>query len=340
MMVNKEKYINTKLKNIWMSGMMGLVVGDALGSPAQFRNRREFENNPITEMEYCKCFNMPAGSWTDDSSLAIATLDAFTHKKGYSLDLIAFNFGLWLYKGKFTPFGSAYDIGYGCESGIRRFWEGQNPKLSGSDNERNNGNGSLMRIMPACLYAYELQKKICTSDNEVIQMIHEISGITHRHLRAQMACGLYFYMAKSILDNIELQRGLSLINCLQKGIDDGLKYYRQDIRNLTEITCFSRLFSLDELKKTSFDDIRSSGYVIDTIEAVVYNLISTETFEDCLVKAINMGGDSDSVGAIAGGLAGLYYGYDSIPERWISKIQRREWIEDMCILANSVLSYS
>lgn len=324
--------------NIWIDGVMGVVTGDAFGSPAQFRNRSEFTDNPITEMEYCACFDMPPGSWTDDSSLTIATLDSIVREKGYNLTGIADNFVSWLYKGEFTPFGKAYDIGFGCESGIDNYAYYKDAKTSGRDTENNNGNGSLMRIMPMCLYGYELQKRICTSDNEVIQMIHEASGITHRHLRAQMACGLYFYMVKSILDNKAFDKGMTLTECLQAGIDNGLKYYGQDIRNLTEIAYFGRLFHLDELKEVKSDDIRTSGYVIDTIEAVVYNLITTDSYESCLIQAINMGGDADTVGAIAGGLAGLFYGYDAIPDRWISKVQRKDYIEDMCIVANNIFN--
>lgn len=323
--------------NIWLNGIMGLVVGDAFGSPAQFLDREEFADDPITEMEYCECFNTPPGSWTDDSSMTIATLDSLIKEKGYNLDEIAKNFVRWLELGDFTPFGRAYDVGNSCYKGITNYERSKDAKTSGGNEEYDNGNGSLMRIMPMCLYAYELQKRICTSDNEVIQMIHEVSGITHRHLRAQMACGLYFYMVKSILDNKAFDKGLSMQQCLQQGIDAGLKYYGQDIRNLTEIAYYGRLFDLEELKNMSPELIRSSGYVIETIETVCYNLTNNDTYEGTLISTVNMGGDADTTGAIAGGLAGLYYGYESIPDRWITKLQRREYIEELCVQADKVL---
>lgn len=322
-------------KNIWLDGIMGVIVGDALGSPAQFRWREELRQHPITDMVYCDNFRMPAGSFTDDGSLTLATLASLVECGEYNLKDIADKFVAWLHKGEYTPFGKAYDIGYGCSSGIDRYDRSGDPTTSGGNDEQNNGNGSLMRIMPMCLYLYERQKKVCTSENEAIHMIHEASGITHRHLRAQMACGLYFYMGKSILDNKEFDKGLSLNECLQQGIDAGLKCYGNDIRNLSEIAYFGRLFDLSELMATPEDKIETSGYVIDTIEAVVYNLITTSTFEECLLQAINMGNDADTVGAIAGGLAGLYYGYEEIPKSWVSKIQRREYIEEMCVKANA-----
>lgn len=93
---------------------------------------------------------------------------------------------------------------------------------------------------------------------------------------------------------------------------------------------FGRLFHLDELEKANEDTIRSSGYVIDTIEAVVWCLITTNTFRDCLLKAVNLGDDTDTVAAVVGGLAGLYYGMNAIPEEWLNVIKKREYIEDMC----------
>ena len=87
---------------------------------------------------------------------------------------------------------------------------------------------------------------------------------------------------------------------------------------------------LDDFKSLPADKIRSTGYVVDALEAAVWSLITTDSFDQALLKAVNLGDDTDTVGAIAGGLAGLYYGYDSIPERWLSAIKRREWIEGMC----------
>lgn len=322
--------------SIWLNGIMGLVVGDALGSPLQFHRREDFIDNPITEMEYCNIFNTPPGSFTDDSSLAIATLDSLINNKGYNLEDIASCFVKWLQQGEYTPFGKAYDIGYGCENGIRRFMVTGDPLTSGGADVNNNGNGSLMRIMPMCLYAYERQKRVCTSDNEAIQMIHDASGITHRHLRSQMACGLYFYMVKEILDNHMSENKQSMQECLQAGINSGLKYYGQDIRNYTEISYFGRLFDLDEFKVIPLEDISTSGYVIHSIEAAIYNLITTDSYEDCLIQAVNMGEDADTVGAIAGGLAGLYYGHEAIPNRWTSVIVRREYIEQLCADAEKI----
>jgi ADP-ribosylglycohydrolase len=122
----------------------------------------------------------------------------------------------------------------------------------------------------------------------------------------------------------------SLQQLLQDGIDDGLRFYGQDIRNLTEMAYLGRLFDLEELKDTPEKNIFPSGYVVESLETAVWCLITTNTFKDCLLKAVNLGDDTDTIAAIAGGLAGLYYGYEAIPQEWLAVIQRRDWIEDMC----------
>ncbi len=117
---------------------------------------------------------------------------------------------------------------------------------------------------------------------------------------------------------------------LQDAIDKGLKLYGKDIANLTELAHVGRLADIREFKDTPVEKIRSTGYVIDTLEAAVWCLLTTDSYKDCLLKAVNLGDDTDTVGAVAGGIAGLYYGYASIPEEWLQVIKRREWIEGLC----------
>jgi tyrosine-protein phosphatase YwqE len=194
-----------------------------------------------------------------------------------------------------------------------------------------------MRILPACLYYYEVQKKFpADMTADVIDGIDAISGLTHNHLRSKMACGVYYFMVKEILDDAscENEQRLGLMDILQKGLDGGLRFYGSNIANLTEMAYFGRLFRLAELREAEEETINSSGYVIDSLEAAVWCLITTDTFRDCLLKAVNLGDDTDTVAAIAGGLAGLYYGYENIPEEWLCEIQKRDWIEEMCAKAD------
>ena len=124
----------------------------------------------------------------------------------------------------------------------------------------------------------------------------------------------------------------NLIDRLQSGMDKGFSYYRQDMNNYSELAYYNRLTDLRKFKTVIEEDIQSSGYVVHTLEASVWCLIHTDSYEEAVLKAVNLGDDTDTVGAVTGGLAGLYYGYNHIPDKWLEVIQKREWIEKMCNL--------
>lgn len=316
-----------KEKNILLDGMMGLVVGDALGCPVQFLSREEIKHRGfVTGMEGYGTYNMPPGTWTDDSSMALATLASIHENKKINPDDIMQRFVDWEFHGAYTPFGEAFDEGNTCSTAIYHYAKEKDIKTCGGTGEYANGNGALMRILPVCLY-FITQQNI--SDNEAIQGVHAVTGLTHNHLRSHIASGLYYFMAKAIVDTAAEK--LPLMTCIQNGLENGFRFYGSDIRNLTELAYFGRLFYLDEFKNLPVNEIRSSGYVLDSIEAAIWCLTTTESFRECLLKAVNLGHDTDTVAAIAGGLAGLYYGYENMPKEWLNAIQKKEWIEDMCL---------
>ena len=311
-------------KNIWLNGMMGLIVGDALGCPVQFMRRNVIRNRaqgPVTGMESGGAYRMPAGTWTDDSSMALAALDSIRELGEVDLDDIMDSFVSWYEEGEYTPFGKAFDMGNTCSLAIEKYEQEHDPMTCGGISEHSNGNGSLMRIMPACLYAYAKGLE----DAEAVKVVHEVSGLTHNHLRSKIACGLYYFCVREIRDGIG-----TLSERLQGGLDKGFAYYQKEITNLTQLSYYGRLRDLEKFADVPEDGIKSSGYVVDSLEAAIWSLLRTDSFRDCLLMAVNLGDDSDTIGAIAGGLAGLYYGYDAIPEEWLAVIQRREWIEELC----------
>ena len=311
--------------NIWLNGIMGTVTGDALGCPVQFETREEVAEHPITGMRGYGTFNLPEGSWTDDSSLTIALLESIRRNKYIDPDDIMENFMKWLYDGEFTPYGKSFDIGNTVRTAIGHYSRKGNVNKCGCDDERSNGNGSLMRIMPACIYCSEMLRLGEYSEQDALKIIHTIGGLTHAHICSNIACGLYFFMVDQLLTG----EG-SLQDRLQNGITDGFDFYQSFLADKECLHYYDRLLNLDTFVATPEDQIKSSGYVVDTLEAAVWSLITTDSFEQTLLKAVNLGNDTDTVGAVAGGLAGLYYGYDSIPKEWLEAIKRREWIEEMC----------
>lgn len=311
--------------NIWLNGIMGVVIGDALGCPVQFESREEVARHPVTGMRGYGTFNLPEGSWTDDSSLTIALLESIRRTGQIDLKDIMENFMKWLYDGEFTPYGQSYDIGRGTMQAINRYKRNRKVKKCGGDEERNNGNGSLMRIMPVCIYCSEMKSKGDFSDREAIETVHAVGGLTHAHIRSNIACGLYFFMVHQILTGTG-----TLQDRLQSGLTQGFTFYESYLADKENLHYYDRLKDMAAFAEVPAEKIKSTGYVVDTLEAAVWSLITTDHFDQALLKAVNLGDDTDTVGAIAGGLAGLYYGYNAIPKDWLAAIKRKEWIEELC----------
>lgn len=309
--------------NRWKSGIMGVVVGDALGCPVQFESRSRVAQHPVLGMRGYGTFNLPAGSWTDDSSLTLALLESIRRTGGIDERDIMDNFVRWLDDGEFTPYGYAYDVGGITRMALHRYKQGVEPTECGGRDAGDNGNGSLMRIMPAVLYCIDEG----LPDAEAIDIIHRVGSMTHGHIRSNIACGLYTFMAKAILSG---EGGLAAR--MQAGIDAGFRFYgaltAEGVQQ--ELKCYGDLRELAPFGALEAEDIQSGGYVVETLEAAVWSLLNTDSFEAALLKAVNLGDDTDTVGAVAGGLAGLYYGYDAIPGAWLDAIKRRDWIESLC----------
>ena len=352
-------------KNIWLDGIMGVAAGDALGCPVQFESREEVAEHPVTGMRGYGTFNLPEGSWTDDTSLTLALAESIFRKGTVNYDDIMGNFMDWLYGGKFTPFGYSFDIGRGTMCAIDDYRDHGDFGSCGGRSDHDNGNGSLMRILPACIFA-ALQSRgtggegdpaspgsagaegspaspgravaegspaAAISEAEAVEMVHTVSALTHAHLRSRIACGLYFFMVREILENARGAERAALPETLAAGLAKGFAFYESSpaAENIQkELNFYVRLRDTRAFAAVPAAEIRSSGYVVDTLEAAVWSLLTTDTFADALLTAVNLGDDTDSVAAVTGGLAGLYYGYENIPQDWLAVIQRREWIEELC----------
>ena len=260
----------------------GVAVGDAMGLPVQFEARDSYN---ITDMIGYGTFGLPEGSWSDDTSLTIATCDSIRKCGGVDLTDIRSCFENRYYRGKYTPYGRAYDIGGTCAGAI------SNKK--GMDDEWSNGNGSLMRIIPLAFLSD-------LTDNEIA----DFSAITHAHPRTLYGCIAYIRIAKGLLQGRELK------DCI-------LEY-------VSEESAYARCRHIEELNR---EDILSTGYVVDTFEAAMWCLLTTYSYKECILKAVNLGDDTDTIGAVAGGLAGIMYGFDEIPTEWVEGLKAKEVIE-------------
>lgn len=282
-------------------GIMGLVVGDALGVPFEFKQRDTFK---CTDMIGYGTYGQPAGTWSDDSSLTLATLDSLaTNKCEIHLELIMDRFAKWLFRGDYTPHGNTFDVGNTTRYAINKFFfYGVKPEECGGSDISDNGNGSLMRILPLAFIKHSIND------------IYNLSRLTHAHEISMSGCALYVDMVTALIDGCDKHNA----------VDEALFY---------GVPCnFERIETINT-SPASRDEIKSTGYVVDTLEAALWCFLNTDNYRDCVLEAVNLGGDTDTIAAVAGGLAGIYYGVGGekgIPEEWIDQIARKDWIAALC----------
>ncbi len=248
--------------------LYGFAVGDALGVPYEFRSRGSFT---CRGMVGYGTHVQEKGTFSDDTSMTLATADSIRICGMINPDDIMQRFLLWLNEGKYSPDNRVFDIGNTTLRALERY-DGTTP-FCGGKRESDNGNGSLMRILPLAFVPGVTDKEIAA-----------VSSLTHAHEMSISYCIRYVRLAGALING-----------------DDVIFEYE--------------------------NPIRSSGFVRDTFNAVMYALATTSSYEECVLKAVNLGDDTDTVAAIAGGLAGIKYGLESIPRNWLDSLRGKEIIE-------------
>lgn len=292
--------------------LFGVCVGDALGVPVEFQRRDLLKMSPVVTMQSGGVHEQEEGVWSDDSSLTFCLAETIV--EGYKQELLADKFIAWKYKAYWTAKGEVFDIGNATSWAISNLLKGINPTKAGGKSESDNGNGSLMRILPLVLLLKDL------SIEDRFKLTKEVSSITHAHPRSIMACFYYLEFA------LELLKGKNKFE-----VYENLKTIFLSINSVEvndEISNFDRLIQ-QNIHELHEDYIRSSGYVIHTLEASIWCLLNTNSYEEAVLKAVNLGEDTDTTGAVTGGLAGLLYGYESIPQEWIKTIKNKNAIDDL-----------
>lgn len=290
---------------------MGLVVGDALGVPVEFQSREMLVANPVVSMRAGGSHGQPIGTWSDDSSMALCQMESLM----YGLDYrdICTRFLRWAEDGYMTAHGEMFDIGRTTLAAIRKFAKGTLPLECGESGEYDNGNGSLMRILPLAFYTLGMKR------TDRLKVVHNVSKLTHSHERSLVACDIYVQLA------CELLKGCPKETAYRRMLDDIESVYPEE----TQLTPFQRILG-GNIMKLNESQISSSGYVVDTLEAALWCFFTTTTYADCVLRAVNLGDDTDTVAAVAGGLAGIFYGSEDIPMQWKDCIVRKADIEAVC----------
>ncbi len=279
--------------------ILGVAVGDALGVPVEGMLRDSFHVTGLASAQGL----LPRGLWSDDTSLTLALADALLpYGDRPDLRRIASRFIRWLYNGDFTPFGRAVGIGRTTMLAIRRLKEGAAPEESGGREEGENGNGSLMRISPLTFFMPGITKA-----EDRFAVVRDVSSITHAHEWSVAACHIY----------------VEMLNRLREGMEKGEAY--ADLRAVfargvpfisrSALDKFARILR-EDIRQQPREKIRGGFFVVETLEAAFWCFLTTDSYPEAVLRAVNLGNDTDTTAAVTGAMAGLAYGLEGIPREW------------------------
>jgi len=294
------------LINRYQGCLLGLAVGDALGTPVEFRSPGTFE--PVTDMMGGGSFGLEAGQWTDDTSLALCLAESLVEKACFDpIDQLQ-RYVRWWRQGHLSVTGSCFDIGGTTRQALSRFENTGQPYCGQADSD-SAGNGSLMRLAPIPMF-YLL------APDKLMEFAAASSRTTHAAQEAVDACRYYAVLIAGALDGITKNQLLTpdFVNTSHNKEARGFQPAIQTI-----VT--------GSYKTKQPPQIKGTGYVVDCLEAAMWAFYHSDTFAQGALLAVNLGDDADTTAAVYGQLAGAYYGIEGIPSEWLQTLVQKELIE-------------
>ena len=293
------------IKNKSIGCFIGLAIGDALGTTLEFKHRDTTKK--ITDIVGGGPFELKAGEWTDDTSMALCLAISII-KKGFDLKEQMDNYFKWYREGYLSSNGRCFDIGITVRQALQQYSENKKP-LAGKTDEYSAGNGSLMRIAPIPI-AYRYNDGEVEKFNKLIEYAKLSSMTTHGEQRCIEACIAYSIILNKAINN--------------KSKEDILTFNEEEKSYLHHPDILKVINGSYKIKNR--DQIESSGFVIDTLEAALWAFYNTDNFRDSIILSANLARDADTIAAICGQLSGAFYSLENIPEEWIEKIKYKDKI--------------
>ena len=304
--------------SIVKDSLYGFIVGDTMGVPVEFEDREKLINKPVTSMLGYGSHDVEEGVYSDDTSMTLATMDSIIKQNGIiNYNDIADKFCNWVNNNEYTATNKVFDIGMTTKYALIKYFNNKiDATMCGGTNINEYVNVSLMRMLPIALYFFYKNIK---DDNQIITLVKNLSSITHAHDISILGCYIY---VRYVISLLETKNKISSYHFIKK-LDYSM--FIEEVKLEYSRILFSDISTLN------INDINSSGYVVDTLEAVFWIILNCSSYNESIIGAINLGGDTDTIGAITGSIAGILYGYDNISKRWISKLKNKDYIDEIII---------
>lgn len=290
--------------------LLGLAVGDSLGAAVEFKSPGTFPE--VTDYRSGGPHGLSRGEWTDDTSMALALADSIA-SVGWDLNDQARRYLAWWRKGQYSVNDRCFDIGITTQSALRRFEKTGDARNSGDHSERASGNGSIMRLAPVPIrFANFFPRDI----GELARYFIESSLPTHASPQCLSAC-VYFGL---ILCG--LIHGQDREEVLASGWEplESVERMKALHPKVAEVAAGS-------FRRKQPPEIVGSGYVVKSLEAALWAFHDAKDFREALLRAVNLGDDADTTGAVCGQLGGAYWGEPGIPQEWRDGLARPEMIK-------------
>jgi ADP-ribosyl-[dinitrogen reductase] hydrolase len=292
----------------FQGALLGLAAGDALGTTLEFKPPGSFE--PITDMAGGGPFGLKPGEWTDDTSMALCLAASLTERNGFDPRDQMERYCGWRHEGYMSSTGQCFDIGNATAGALRRF-ESTGEPFSGSTSPQTAGNGSLMRLAPVPLF-------FARDPVLAIQRSGDSSRTTHGTATCVDACRYFGALLVGAVSGVPKDM---LLSAHYSPVPDS--WDRHPLHS--EIAAIAE----GSFKRRNPPDIRGTGYVVQSLEAALWAFWNSDDFRDGCLKAVNLGDDADTTGAVYGQIAGAYYGESGIPKEWLQKLALRSTIESL-----------
>lgn len=302
----------------------GFAVGDAMGNPYEGYRRSVLENSGVKIMKKGNIHKTEEGTFSDDTSLMLATMDSIGEMGTVDFENIMKCYSDWLFEGKYTSGEKTFGIRETIFNSINKFKNGVEAILCGDDFEGNSDGSAIIRIVPVAIYLYSKYGAEFYNNDDALYYLFGATELTNKQDSNLIGIVYLCVLISNILQG----------NTLNKSITNCSLFISEEFSEEESFYKFEKLANVNLLKK---EEINSDNDVISILECLVYGLLNKSNFDELVLFLTGLGGSTDIITSIGGGIGGLYYGFDKIPTEWINILKNKKIIDGILLKFNSIL---